>query len=457
MADPYFHFVTAQFRATRQNVLDLNSAIPYGYYARPNANAVGNSPTITNEYTFLNPFSFKFVKPQVICLEKNIEGGTIPCDPARFFSSNFTIEGRFYLTSMSAAICLLECWSSSNGWKLVVNTNGTIQFQERSIAITLISTTGTAVVQLNTPFHVAVTRSGTTCRIFLNGVNIIEVTLSTAHSWTTSAPSNLNIGGQWNTRAATNDMDGYADDIRITRGIARYTANFTPPVADDFSEYYLPVNGNSKYYEVPNRVEYFSISREKALSGFSFPDYEYKTFEGFYNFNNNYGDGEIIDTVTVDDVPSIRRITLLERFSKTMLRHQFSTTDGIFHIKGLDKSLPYMLLAEDDITSVPRKNAVIRDFVRCIPKIVITKKPTNFTSGQTSQMFEIRAINYDVPVTVTLSTTDDLTFSSNTITILPNNKTGYFTVTPATTGNKTISFTNSVNSNNPANFTFTAA
>lgn len=457
MADPYFPYVTAQFRATKQNILNLNSAFPYGYAARPTTNANGNSPTIVNEYTFLNPFSFKFVKPQVITLEKFSSEGTTPMDPAKFYSSDFTIEGRFYLQSLANQLCLIECWSTSNGWRLQVNTNGTVQFQERSITVTLISLVSGPLVTINTPFHIAVTRSGSILRLFLDGVKVSEVTLLTAHAWTTAAPVTLNIGGQWNTRVTANDIEGYADDIRITRGISRYNADFTPPIATEFSEYDITAEGSQRYYIIPNQVAISYCSPDKKFIGESHSYIDYQTFKDVYLASNNYGDGELYDSVTVDDVPSIRKTSLLERDSKIMARQVLSNTDGIFHIKGLDKNLNYMLIAEDNRSSIPRKNAAIRDFVRCIPKIIITKKPTIFTSGQVSEMFEIRAINYDVPVTVTLATTDDVTFSSNTITILPVNKTGYFTVTPATAGNKTISFTNSVNSNNPPNFTFTVA
>lgn len=455
MADPYFHFVTAQFRATKQNSLELNSAIPYGFYARPTVNTNGNCPTITNEYTFLNPFSFKFVKPQVITLEKMTDNGTVPMDPARFFSADFTVEGRFYLLSLANLICLIECWSSTNGWKLVVNTNGTIQLQERNIAVTLVSSTGGPLVTINTPFHIALTRTGSVLRLFLNGVKVAETTLLTAHSWTTASPATLNIGGQYNTRVTTNDMDGYADDIRITRGVSRYTADFTPPVATDFSEFSLLTIGSNKYISTPDTIFTKYVSGEKKNTGGLYLYEDLNQINEIFDYSNNSGSGEIYDRLTVDDVPAVRKAILMERDSKIVVRQCRSNSNGYFHLKNIDKNLVYMLIGEDDVGSSPRKNASIRDFVKCIPKIIITRKPTSFTSGQRSALFEVRAINFDVPVTVTLGTSSDVTFSSNTITILPANKTGYFTLTPATVGSKTISFTNSVNSNNPENLTFT--
>ena len=88
---------------------------------------------------------------------------------------------------------------------------------------TLIS--GTTVLAANQWYHVAITRSGGTIRQFVNGV--LEGSGTNTSDFQSSRP--LTIGG---TPDAVNGMfTGYIDDIRITKGIARYTANFTPPTA----------------------------------------------------------------------------------------------------------------------------------------------------------------------------------------------------------------------------------
>lgn len=75
-------------------------------------------------------------------------------------------------------------------------------------------------------------RSGTTVRLFLNGVS---QTVTTFGSIGTISMNNQNypvyIGAssfdtaQYGNRA----LNGYIDDLRITNGFARYVANFTPP------------------------------------------------------------------------------------------------------------------------------------------------------------------------------------------------------------------------------------
>jgi YD repeat-containing protein len=71
--------------------------------------------------------------------------------------------------------------------------------------------------------HVALADDGTTARLFINGV--LQASRAT---WSkTDSPSLLRIGGSY--IAGDREFDGYLDDVRVTKGMARYTANFTPP------------------------------------------------------------------------------------------------------------------------------------------------------------------------------------------------------------------------------------
>lgn len=70
--------------------------------------------------------------------------------------------------------------------------------------------------------HVAVSRAGPTLRLFINGQNVKEVTDSTNVSYAGATRIGVDT-------SAASGWNGYIDDLRITKGVARYTANFTPP------------------------------------------------------------------------------------------------------------------------------------------------------------------------------------------------------------------------------------
>ena len=76
---------------------------------------------------------------------------------------------------------------------------------------------------LNEWIHVALTRDGTTLKLFFNGV--LQAS-STASLGTSNYP--LNIAGDSTGRAG---VQGYVSDVRVVKGTAVYTSAFTPPTA----------------------------------------------------------------------------------------------------------------------------------------------------------------------------------------------------------------------------------
>lgn len=79
-------------------------------------------------------------------------------------------------------------------------------------------------------YHIAAAREGNALRVFVNGVLLKTVTNSTNISGST-AP--LLIGSLYFT-SNIQFFNGHFDDLRITKGVARYTASFTPPTAPHY-------------------------------------------------------------------------------------------------------------------------------------------------------------------------------------------------------------------------------
>jgi len=79
---------------------------------------------------------------------------------------------------------------------------------------------------LNTWTHIAASRSGSTLKLFFNGVQVNSVSNSTSFTGDTA---NSVVFGRRYTNSDQYHLNGYIDDLRITKGVARYTANFTPP------------------------------------------------------------------------------------------------------------------------------------------------------------------------------------------------------------------------------------
>jgi len=85
-----------------------------------------------------------------------------------------------------------------------------------------------ANIPLNTWTHMAVTRAGTTFKMYINGVQVASKTTNVPLDAGLTAPQQIGIGtmegGTWDW-----GYTGQLDDVRIVRGEALYSGNFTPP------------------------------------------------------------------------------------------------------------------------------------------------------------------------------------------------------------------------------------
>jgi hypothetical protein len=140
-----------------------------------------------------------------------------------FGTGNFTVEAWIYATSLFnyAVITGNLANNSTTSWAFTVMADGVVRLQNWN---TVVVATGVGAISLNTWTHVAVTRNNDKNRIFINGNNLSESTASVNFSLI----NNLGIGKVPGIAATFN---GYIDDLRITKGAALYTSNFTPPTA----------------------------------------------------------------------------------------------------------------------------------------------------------------------------------------------------------------------------------
>ena len=141
--------------------------------------------------------------------------------PMSMGTGNFTWELWVRATAASGYQSLIDTRTAAltDGFFFGIDT-GTLRPAVFTNATVLVSSTSLAA---NTWQHLALVRSSGTLTIYLDGTSIGSVANST------NLTSGAGVIGASDSIANPNYFNGYIDDMRITRGVARYTANFTPP------------------------------------------------------------------------------------------------------------------------------------------------------------------------------------------------------------------------------------
>lgn len=135
---------------------------------------------------------------------------------------DFTIELWYYPINASSerAIFSLNNYATGAGVRLAILNSG---FYCSVIGDAF--NNASSGLSLNTWHHFAVTRSGNTISVYQNGVlkssGVVTGTMPTFDRFAIGGADAPGYGGL--------PAYGYIDDVRITNGVVRYTAAFTPP------------------------------------------------------------------------------------------------------------------------------------------------------------------------------------------------------------------------------------
>ena len=154
-------------------------------------------------------------------------------------SGDFTAETWFYLDKNPGfsnnfyRSILLSSYSVNGGSA----TGLTLQLRGTETAYTSVAVgdgdtaviNSSLTISQNGWHHIAFTKSGSDCRLFFNGS---QVGATATYPTFTDSSANLFYVGRLDLAPTLGwDFSGYIDDLRITKGVARYTSNFTRPTA----------------------------------------------------------------------------------------------------------------------------------------------------------------------------------------------------------------------------------
>lgn len=155
--------------------------------------------------------------------------------PFLFADGNFTVECWVYIGSAPAAeICFCGVWGTSNttiSWYFGLNASRNLIFYHRRNGSNVFAFNSIGTVSTGAWHHVAFTRNGSTTSFWIDGADG-GYSGSSIGTFALAAPTGIDftVGAL---HANTNQIGAgrYLDDVRVTKGVARYTSAFSAPTA----------------------------------------------------------------------------------------------------------------------------------------------------------------------------------------------------------------------------------
>ena len=268
-----------------------------------------------------------------------------------FSNGPATFECWIYPTSTTAFGHVMGQWGSSGSecsWHVGIGP-GTSVFFELSDTGGYVPAYSTGVssggITLNAWNHIAVVFvPGSSIKLFCNG-NLVTTGAAPASLYNSTAQFRLgriSLGQQFY---------GYIDEVRVTKGAARYSTSFSVPTAAFDPNTPMPA---PLYRKVSDTfLSYGDRLPQSPLNA--------KKVGAYYQWEvQTSGTGRIAGKVTIENIPGSRKVRLFRKHDGMLLRETWSAPNGAYSFSNLDPAWEYFVVAHDHLRVY---NGVISDML----------------------------------------------------------------------------------------------
>jgi len=295
---------------------------------------------------------------QISTAQSKFGGASIAFDGAGDYLSLGTPSTYTYL-DIGSVDFTVEFWVYTNGTSTyavlgnLVNSSGSGHFWlTLNSTYTGLHTVGFAAAGTNYKFgtsalttgawtHIELSRSGTSLYCFVDGVQL--GTTQTLNNFTGTLTNDMRIG---TTTDGAMSLNGYIDDLRLTSGVARHIADFTPPTAalpdpTSLLNYrgYLSLLGVVGYApsEALDATGVRNVGRAQNLG-----------LRDIYYGGTGRITGTVKEKANPNNLPLHRKVLLLDEATRAVVRETWSdATTGAYTFNNVAMQATYTVMTFD--------------------------------------------------------------------------------------------------------------
>ena len=272
------------------------SAQGFGFAARASGPAT-YVEDVFSIYTYAGTGTAKIVQNGVALGSSNAGGSVFFDNSSDCYASVPCTSGS--VLDLNSVDWTVECFVFFNAWNSLNNIFGASNvnnyFGPRSSGTTIEYQPGSGAqfnfacsLALNTWYHIALTKSGSSVRCFVAGTQVGSTVTSSEAPFLVSA-SPLRLGAY---ASGGNNLNGNISNFRVTKGAALYTSNFTPPssaLTSSANTSLLTFQGTSQFAD--NSSNILTVTQVGTVSGVVFGP-----------FNSGTGLGGLVWIKSIPDI-----------------------------------------------------------------------------------------------------------------------------------------------------------